>query len=157
MDVQIIQNIPEQQKSRWAYSLWKFNVNNLDIWSYRKQTSFTSQKKKNRKKYNWFWKEKMLSLTKEELKSHQDPKVCCICGKRILKTLSKSINYWKVRYHCQYTDKYSGAVHSICNLKLNVLSEILVDFHNGFKLWLSFYYKRLSKQVWGKIWMSWEK
>ena len=76
----------------------------------------------------------MLSLTKEELKSHQDPKVCCICGKRILKTLSKSIYYRKVRYHCQYTDKYSGAVHSICNLKLNVLSEILVDFHNGFKL-----------------------
>ena len=30
-------------------------------------------------------KKKMLPLTKEELKSHQDANVCCICGKRILK------------------------------------------------------------------------
>ena len=32
-----------------------------------------------------FEKKKMLPLTKEELKSHQDANVCCICGKRILK------------------------------------------------------------------------
>ena len=25
-------------KNRWTYSLWVFNVNNLDIWSFRKQT-----------------------------------------------------------------------------------------------------------------------
>ena len=37
-------------------------------------------------------KRKMLALTKEELKSHQDAKICYICGKRILKKLSKSIN-----------------------------------------------------------------
>ena len=30
-----------------------------------------------------FKKRKMLPLTKEELKSHQDVKVCYICGKRI--------------------------------------------------------------------------
>ena len=30
-------------------------------------------------------KKKMLLLTKEELKSHQDAKVCYICGKSILK------------------------------------------------------------------------
>ena len=29
----------------------------------------------------------MLPLTKEELKSHQDAKVYCICGKRFLKKL----------------------------------------------------------------------
>ena len=44
-------------------------------------------------------KEKMLPLTKEELKSHQDAKVCYICVKRILKKLSKSITYRKVRDH----------------------------------------------------------
>ena len=32
-----------------------------------------------------FEKKKMLPLTKEELKSCQDVKVCYICGKRILK------------------------------------------------------------------------
>ena len=31
----------------------------------------------------------MLSLTKEELKPHQDAKVCYICGKRILKSSLK--------------------------------------------------------------------
>ena len=36
-----------------------------------------------------FEKKKMLSLIKEELKLHQDAKVCYICGKRILKKFSK--------------------------------------------------------------------
>ena len=35
---------------------------------------------------------KMLPLTKEELKSHQDGKFCYIFGKEILRTLSKNIN-----------------------------------------------------------------
>ena len=38
----------------------------------------------------------MLRFTKEELKSYQDAKVCYICGKTILKKLSKSTNYQKV-------------------------------------------------------------
>ena len=44
----------------------------------------------------------MLSLTNEELKSNQDAKLCGICGKRILKNFSKSINYWKVRDNYGY-------------------------------------------------------
>ena len=48
----------------------------------------------------------MLSLTKEELKSHQDAKVCYSCEKKILKKFSKSINYRKVRDHCDYTGKW---------------------------------------------------
>ena len=59
------------------------------------------------------FEKKMLALTKEELKSYQDAKVCYICRKRILKKLSKSINYWKVRDHCHYTGKYRGAAYSI--------------------------------------------
>ena len=62
-----------------------------------------------------FEKKKMLPLTEEELKSHQDAEVCCICGKRILKKLSKSINYQEVRDHCYYTGEYRAASHSICN------------------------------------------
>ena len=78
-----------------------------------------------------FEKKKMLPLRKEKLNSHQDAKVCYICGKIILKKFSKSINYWKVRDHCHYTGKYRGAAHSICNLKFNVPNEIPVVFHNG--------------------------
>ena len=50
-----------------------------------------------------FEKKNTSSLTKEEIKSHQDTKVYYICGRRILKKLSQTINYWKVRDHCHYT------------------------------------------------------
>ena len=67
-----------------------------------------------------FGKKNMLTLTKEELKSHQDDKVCYICGKRFLKRFANDDNYQKVRDNCHYTGKYRGAAHSICNLKFNV-------------------------------------
>ena len=60
-------------------------------------------------KYNCSWKEKILPLTKEELKSHQVTKVYYICGKKTLKKLSNSRNYWKVRGRFYHTDKYIGA------------------------------------------------
>ena len=72
----------------------------------------------------------MLPLTKEELKSRQDAKVCYICGKRFLKKFANDKNYQKARDHCHYTGKYRGAVHSICNSKFNVPNEIPVIFHN---------------------------
>ena len=39
-----------------------------------------------------FEKKKMTLLTKEELKSHQDAKLCYICRKRILKKIAKNKN-----------------------------------------------------------------
>ena len=39
-----------------------------------------------------FEKKKMLPLTKKEIKSHQDTKICYICGKRILKKFANK-NY----------------------------------------------------------------
>ena len=86
----------------------------------------------------------MLPLKKEELKSHQDVKVCYICGKRILKKFGKDKNCQKVRDHCLYTGKYRGARHSICNLKLNVPNEILVVFHNGSNYDYHFIIKELA-------------
>ena len=44
-----------------------------------------------RKKNNDFEKKKMLPLSKEELKLYQDPKVCYICGNRIIKMLKLKI------------------------------------------------------------------
>ena len=40
-----------------------------------------------------FEKKKMSPLTKEELKSYQDAKVCYICGKRFLKKFTYDKNY----------------------------------------------------------------
>ena len=91
-----------------------------------------------------FEKKKMLPLTKEKLKSHQEAKICCICGKRILAKLSKSINYWKVRDHCNYTGKHRDATHSICNLKFSMPNEILVIFYNGLNYDYHFIIKELA-------------
>ena len=68
----------------------------------------------------YFEKKKMLLLTKEELKSHQDAKVCYICVKRFLKKFANDKNYRKVRDHSHFTDKHRGAAHSTCNLRFNV-------------------------------------
>ena len=93
----------------------------------------------------------MLPLTKEELKSHQDAKVCYICGKRILKKLSKSINYWKIKDHCHFTGKYSGTAHGICDLKFNVPNEIPVVFHNSSNYDYHFIIKVLANKFEGQF------
>ena len=112
----------------------------------KKFCTLREHSKKKRKEKNNFEKKKVLPLTKEELKLHQDAKVSYIFGKRILKKLSKTTNYRKVRDHCHFKGKYRGAAHSICNLKFNVPNEIPVVFHNGLN-YKSFYHKRISKQV----------
>ena len=61
------------------------------------------------KNINDFEKEKILLLTKEEIKSYQDAKICYICGKRILKKFPNHKNYRKVRDRCHFTVKYRGA------------------------------------------------
>ena len=104
------------------------------------------------KNINDFGEKKLSLLTKEEIKSHQDTKVYYICGKRILKKLSKSINYLKVRDHCYYTGKYRGAAHhSICNLKSNVPNEIPVVFHNSSSCDHYFIIKKLANEFEGKF------
>ena len=44
-----------------------------------------------------FEKNQMLSLTREELISHQHAEVCYICESKILKKFSEDINYPQVR------------------------------------------------------------
>ena len=73
----------------------------------------------------------MSTSIKEELKSHEDKNLCCICGKRILKSFANDKGYRKVEDHRQFTNKYRGPAHSICNLKFNVCNEIPVVVHNG--------------------------
>ena len=50
-----------------------------------------------------------------------------------MKMIKISLNYTvkSVRDHCEYTGKFRGAAHSICNLRCKTLKEILVVFHNG--------------------------
>ena len=98
-----------------------------------------------------FKKKQMLPLTKEELKSHQDPKICYLCGKIILKKLSKNINYQKFRDHCHCTGKYREPAHSICNLKFNVPNEIPVVFHKVSNYDYHFILKELTYEFAGQF------
>ena len=77
--------------------------------------------------------EKMLMLTKKELKLKHNVTECYICGKKF----PKDKNYRKVRDHCHCTGKYRGAAHTIGSLRFNMPHEIPVVFYNG----LSFYHK----------------
>ena len=98
-----------------------------------------------------FEKKKMLLLTKEALKSYQEAKACYICGKRFLKKLSKSINDRKVRDPHHYAGKCRGPAQSSCNLKLNVLNEISVVFHNGSNYDYHFITKELANESEGQF------
>ena len=49
----------------------------------------------------------------------------------IPKTYTKDKNYRKVRDQWNFTGKYKGAAHSICNLRFNVPHEVPAVFHNG--------------------------
>ena len=73
-------------------------------------------------------------------------KLYYIWGKRILKKLAESKNYQKVRGHRHYTDKYWGAVHSICNLEFNVPNQISVVFGSGSTYDYHFSIKELAKE-----------
>ena len=104
------------------------------------------------------FEKKMLPWTKQELLSHHDAKVFYICGRRILKKFSKSINQCKLRYRCPYIGKYRGAAHSICNLKFIIANEISVDFHNDSNYDYHFIIKELANEFEGKFeWLGGNK
>ena len=109
-------------------TIWAFDhIENKHTLYIRKDCmkKFSSSLREHAKNITDFEKKKMLPLTKEELKSHQEARICYICGRRILKKLSKSMNYRKVRDHCHYTGKYRGGSHSICNKNLMCLMKSL--------------------------------
>ena len=69
----------------------------------------------------------------------------------MLKMLSKSINYRKVRDHYHYTIKYRGAANIICNSKFNLLNEIPAVFQNGSNYDYHFVIKELANEFEGKF------
>ena len=90
-----------------------------------------------------FEKKKMLMVTKEELTSHQNAKLC--------KKLCKNISYQKFRDHYHYTGKYRDAEHSICNLRFNAPHEILAVFHNSSNYDYHCIINELAKKFEGKF------
>ena len=93
-------------------------------------------------------KKKIIPLTKEEKLNYNDQKICYICKKEFDKSDKK---HHKVRDHCHYTGKYSGAAHNICNLRYKVPKEIPIEFHNGSIYDYHFIIKELVKEFEGNF------
>ena len=78
-----------------------------------------------------FEKKKIIILTRKKNLLYLNQTNCHICKKKFEDKYINDENYCKVRDNCQFTAKYSGAAHSICNLKYSIPKEIPMFFHNG--------------------------
>ena len=95
-------------------------------------------------------KKEMIPLTKQKEKNHNKQKVCYIC-KKGFSTDDSNKKYHKVRDHCHYTGKYSGAALDICNLRYKIPKEIPVVFHNGSTYDYHFIIKELAEEFEGEF------
>ena len=94
-----------------------------------------------------FKKKKIKLLIQKQQESYDNAKICYICKVKFETKYLKDKEYRKVRYHCYFTGKYRGAVHSICNLKYSVSKKIPIAFHNGSNYDYHFIIKELAKKL----------
>ena len=83
-----------------------------------------------------FKKKKMKLLTNQQQKSYKNAKKCYICKENFEDKHAKDENCHKVWNHCHYAGEYTGAAHSIGNLKYSVPKEFhmyiaLKEIHNN--------------------------
>ena len=93
-------------------------------------------------------KKEMIPLTKQEKKIHRKQKKCYICKKKFSTDDKK---HYKVKDHCNYTGKYRGAAHNICNLRYKIPKENSVVFHNVSTYDCHFIIKELTEEFNGKF------
>ena len=96
----------------------------------------------------------IIPLTDNRNRFYEEQKECHICKKEFCygKNGEKKFKlYQKVRDHCHYTGKFSGAVHSICNLSYKVPKEIPVVIHNGPTYDYYFIIKELAEDFKGQF------
>ena len=58
-------------------------------------------------------------LTNKHQESYENARMCYICKESFEDKHTKDKMYLKVRDDCYYKGEYTGAAHSICNLKLS--------------------------------------
>ena len=96
-------------------------------------------------------KEEMIAFTKEQQESHEKTTICCISKEHFEHKYTSDKNYRKVKDHCHYTGKYKSAVHSICNLKCNILKKISVFFRDVLNYNYHFIIRKLAKNFEGEL------
>ena len=87
-------------------------------------------------------KNNVINKWRKTIKSWQN--ICYICKKEFSTNNEK---YYKVKYHCHYTEKYEAAAHKICNLRYKIPMEISVVFHNVSKYDSHFVIKDLAEEL----------
>ena len=93
-----------------------------------------------------FKKKEMIALTNWQ---YEKTKICHISKKKFEHKYINDKRYHKVKGHCNYTDKYRGAAHKICNLKHSIPEKKPVVFHNGSNYHYHFIIKELAKRFEG--------
>ena len=140
----------------FGYSLFthcSFDTTKNKIDYYRKKNflqNFCLDLREHATKIINYEKKEMIPLTKKEEKKHNKQKVCHIRKKRF-STDDNNKKYHKVKDHCNYTGRYRGATHDICNLRYKIPKEIPVVFHNGSTYDYHFVIKELAEEFEGEF------
>ena len=97
-------------------------------------------------------KKEMIPLTKEENKSYKNKKAGHICEEKFCVDIHDEsyTNRKKVKNHCHYTGKFTGAAHSKCNLNYKVPKDIPIIIHNA-SYDTHFIINQLAKEFKGKL------
>ena len=82
------------------------------------------------RKNNQLWKKEMIPLSNTKSKLYCRQNVCHSCKKEF-SAEENDEKYYKVRHHCQYTEKYRNAPHNICNLRCKTSKENPVVLDNA--------------------------
>ena len=136
--------------SLFSHCLFDKTKNKLDHYIGQKcMKNFSLNLREHGEKIINYEQAKIIALTKEEWKQHRSQKVCYIC-KRVFSTDDNNNNYHKIKDHCYYTGRYSGAADVVCGKKCKIPKEIPVIFHNG-STYFHFIIKELAEEFKGKF------
>ena len=89
----------------------------------------------------------MIPFINKQKESYANTKTWYIWKTKFEHRYTNDENYHKFKDHCHYTGKNRGAAHSICSLKYNMPTKILVVFHNG----LNYGYQSIIKELANKF------
>ena len=96
----------------------------------------------------------MTQLKDKEVTLYESQNVCHICKEKFCydkNYKSEYALYHKVRDHCPYTGKFSGAAPNICSLRYKVAKKTPIVFHNGSTYDYHFIIKQLSEGFKGQF------
>ena len=93
-----------------------------------------------------FKKVKTKLLTKDQQESYEYTKICYISKEKFDDKYVKDKKYWNVIDYYHYTEEYTAAAQSTCNLKYSLREQIPIAFHSGSSYDYHFIIKELAEE-----------